>query len=193
MIRRFQNRKEAGQLLAERLLSYANCPDVLVLALPRGGVPVAFEIAKALKADLDIILVRKLGLPSQPEVAMGAIATGGVIVLNNDLVQYLQFPDEIINLVVTREKKELERREKLYRENRPTPNVTGRTVILVDDGIATGSTMQAAIKVLKQQQPARLIVAVPTAPLSTCNRLSAEVDQFVCITTPEPFVAIGLW
>ncbi|MEW6734867.1 MAG: phosphoribosyltransferase family protein, partial [Acidobacteriota bacterium] len=166
MFGKFQDRIEAGQLLAKRLSSYANRPDVLVLALPRGGVPVAFEVAKALNVPLDITIVRKLGLPGQPELAMGAIATGAVIVFNNDVVQYLRNPEEIIDEVATRERRELERRELRYRGDRPLPEIAGRTVLLIDDGIATGSTIRAAIKALQQQKPAHLIVAIPVAPPS---------------------------
>jgi putative phosphoribosyl transferase len=190
---RFKNRSEAGRLLASRLSNYANRSDVLVLALPRGGVPVAFEVAKALNAPLDLILVRKLGVPGQRELALGAIASGGVLVLNKEVIELLRITPEIINSALAEEQLELERREKLYRGDRPSPEVQGRVVILVDDGIATGSTIRAAIDGLKQQKPASIILAVPTAPLSICAELRKQVDDIVCLMTPEPFSAVGLW
>jgi putative phosphoribosyl transferase len=189
---RFQNRTEAGRQLAARLKSYAS-PDVLVLGLPRGGVPVAYEVAKSLNAPLDICLVRKLGVPGHKELAMGAIASGGVRVLNYDVVSWLGISSKTIDQVAARELKELQRRDRVYRGDRPQPNVRDRTVILVDDGIATGSTMRAAISVIKPQQPARLIVAVPVASPQTCNDLRTEVDEVVCLMMPEAFYAIGLW
>jgi predicted phosphoribosyltransferase len=189
----FRDRSEAGRLLATQLVTYANRPDVLVLALPRGGVPVAYEVARALKAPLDVFLVRKLGLPGHEELAMGAVATGGVRVLNDQIVRALRIPDYVIEAVAAQEQQELRRRERLYRGGRPSPDVRGRTVILVDDGLATGATMQAAIKALRQQQPARIVVAVPTASPETCEALRAEVDEVICAITPEPFHAVGLW
>ena len=193
MTKPFRDRTEAGRLLAEHLKAYANRPDVLVLALPRGGVPVAFEVARTLNAPLDIFLVRKLGVPGHEELAMGAIASGGVRVLNEDVVRYLGIPDQVIEAVAANEQKELERRERAYRGDAPPRNVRGRTVILVDDGLATGSTMRAAVAALRQQQPARLIVAVPIAAESTCNAFKSEVDEIICAKTPEPFYAVGLW
>ncbi len=193
MLTQFHDRTEAGKLLAEQLTAYANLHDALVLALPRGGVPVAFEVARALHAPLDVIVVRKLGVPGQEELAMGAIATGGVRILNNDVVQFLDIPDEVINKIAAREQRELERRELLYRGDRPAYDVHGRTVILVDDGIATGATMHAAVAALKQRQPARIIIAVPTAAPSTCDEFAAEVDELVCVIRPEPFIAVGYW
>ena len=189
----FRNRREAGRLLATKLAAYANRPDVIVLALPRGGVPVAYEVARTLNAPLDIFLVRKLGVPGYEELAMGAIATGGVRVLNDQLVGGLRIPDYIVDEVAASEQQELARRERLYRGNRPAPDVRGRTVILVDDGLATGATMLAAVKALRQQQPARIVVAVPTASPETCEQLRAEVDDIICAITPEPFHAVGLW
>src|SRR6266478_3871520 len=189
----FRDRREAGRLLATKLAAYANRPDVIVLALPRGGVPVAYEVARALNAPLDIFLVRKLGVPGYEELAMGAIATGGVRVLNDQLVGGLRIPDYIVDEVAASEQQELARRERLYRGDRPTPDVRGRTVILVDDGLATGATMLAAVKALRQQQPARIVVAVPTASPETCEQLRAEVDDVICAITPEPFHAVGLW
>jgi putative phosphoribosyl transferase len=193
MERRFRNRTEAGQFLATTLAAYADQPDVLVLALPRGGVPVGFEVARALGAPLDVFLVRKLGVPGHRELAMGAIATGGVRVLNQELVRALHIPTEMIDAVVAEEQRELERRERLYRGDRPAPDVRGRTVILVDDGLATGSTMRAAAAALRQEGAARIVVAVPTAPPETCEEFKAEVDEIICAITPEPFYAVGLW
>jgi predicted phosphoribosyltransferase len=190
---RFKNRSEAGRFLAEQLSAYANRPDTLVLALPRGGVPVAYEVAKALGAPLDVFQVRKLGLPGHEELAMGAIATGGVRVRNPEVVEYLRIPDEVIDEVTARERQELERRERLYREGRPALSPRGRVVILVDDGLATGSTMRAAILALRQQQPASIVVAVPVAAKQTCEELRAVADEVVCAVTPDPFYAVGLW
>jgi putative phosphoribosyl transferase len=190
---RFRDRTEAGRFLAEELKSYAERPDVLVLALPRGGLPVAFEVAKALKAPLDIFLVRKLGVPGQEELAMGAIATGGVRVLNEEMVEDLHLSDEVIDEVAAREQLELERRERTYRGDRPAQEVRGRTVILIDDGLATGSSMRAAAVALRARQPARLIVAAPVAAPQTCDELRGEVDEVICTFTPDPFHAVGLW
>jgi predicted phosphoribosyltransferase len=190
---RFRDRTEAGRLLATRLAAYANRPDVIVLALPRGGMPVAYEVARALGAPLDVFIVRKLGVPGYEELAMGAVATGGVRVLNDQVVSGLRIPDYVIDAVAAWEQQELARREQLYRGDRPPPDVRGRTVILVDDGLATGATMHAAIKALRQQEPAHIVVAVPTASLETCNELRSEVDDIICAITPEPFYAVGLW
>jgi len=193
MQRPFHDRRAAGRFLATKLAAYVKRPDVLVLALPRGGVPLAYEVARALDAPLDVFLVRKLGIPGQEELAMGAVATGGVRVLNTQVVGSLRIPDYVIDAVAARERQELARRERLYRGDRLSPDVRGRTVILVDDGLATGATMLAAIKALRQQQPARLVVAVPTASPETCEELKAEVDEIICAITPEPFYAVGLW
>ncbi|HEV8717863.1 MAG TPA: phosphoribosyltransferase [Candidatus Binatia bacterium] len=190
---RFAHRTEAGEELARKLAAYADRPDALVLALPRGGVPVGFAVARTLHVPLDVFLVRKLGVPGQEELAMGAIASGGVRVLNREVVELLGIPDSLIDAVATRELQEIARRERLYRDNRPAPKVQGRTVILIDDGLATGATMRAAVAALRQQQPARVIVAVPTAAPETCAELGAEVDEIVCARTPEPFYAVGLW
>ena len=190
---RFRDRHDAGRLLATKLARYANRPDVLVLALPRGGVPVAYEVARALGAPLDVFVVRKLGVPGQEELAMGAVATGGVRVLNHELVSGLGIPAHVIDAVTEREFQELARREQLYRGDRPPPDVRGRTVIIVDDGLATGATMHAAIQALRQQKPAHIVVAVPTASPETCEALRAEVDDVICAITPEPFYAVGLW
>jgi putative phosphoribosyl transferase len=189
----FVDRTEAGKLLAARLTRYASRRDTIVLALPRGGVPVAFEIARALSAPLDVFLVRKLGLPGQEELAMGAIATGGVRVLNKDVVAYLAIPQRIIDTVTRQEQLELERRERLYRGDRPAPEFRGVTVILVDDGLATGSTMRAAIAALKKLEPGRVVVAVPVAPPSTVKEIEKEVDDVVCMLMPEPFDGVGRW
>jgi putative phosphoribosyl transferase len=193
MALRFANRREAGEKLATKLMTYVGRPDVLVLALPRGGVPVAYEVARALHAPLDVFIVRKLGLPGHEELAMGAIATGGVRVLNKEVMNYIDLPDEVIEAVATREQEELERRERLYRGGRPPPEVLGRTIILIDDGLATGSTMRAAATALRQMQPAKIIVAVPVAAPETCDEFRAEVDQVVCAVTPDPFMAVGVW
>jgi len=194
MTRPFRDRAEAGQALAARLgASYAECTDVLVLALPRGGVPVAFEVARVLAAPLDVYLVRKLGVPGHEELAMGAIASGGVRVLNEDVVRGLDIPQATIDAVAAVEQGELDRRERAYRDDRPAPAVAGRTVIVVDDGLATGATMRAAVAALRQQAPRRVVVAVPVAAPATCAEFRAEVDEVVCVITPEPFRAVGLW
>ncbi len=190
---RFRDRYEAGRLLARGLARYRHDPRLLVLGLPRGGVPVAYEIAQALGAPLDVFIVRKLGVPGQEELAMGAIATGGVRVLNEDVVDYLSIPDDIVDEVAAREQRELERRMRLYRGNQPPPAIEGRTVILVDDGLATGATMRAAVAALRQQRPARLVVAVPTAAAETCAALRDAVDDILCAITPEPFDGVGRW
>jgi putative phosphoribosyl transferase len=189
----FRDRTEAGQVLAGRLSAYANRPDVLVLALPRGGAPVAYEVAQALHAPLDVFLVRKLGVPGREELAMGAIASGGVRVLNEDVVRALGISPEVIKSVAAGELHELTRREHLYRDDRPLPDVTGRTIILVDDGLATGSTMRAAVAALRRRRPARIIVAVPVGSAETCNEFQGEADEIVCARTPEPFYAVGQW
>src|SRR6202040_3476807 len=190
---RFRNRTDAGRQLAAKLAAYANRPDVLVLALPRGGVPVGFEVARALGAPLDVFLVRKLGVPGYEELAMGAVATGGVRVLNDEIVRGLGISDHEIDAAAARERQELARRERLYRGNRPPPDVRGRTVILVDDGLATGATMYAAIEALRQQNPARIVVAVPTASPETCEEMKTKADGVICAITPEPFHAVGRW
>ena len=190
---RFRNRNDAGRQLAEKLAAYADRPDVLVLALPRGGVPVGYEVARARGAPLDVFLVRKLGVPGYEELAMGAVATGGVRVLNDEIVRGLGISEHGIDVAVAREMEELARRERLYRGDRPPPDVAGRTVILVDDGLATGATMRAAVAALREQQPTRIVVAVPTASPDTCEVLKAEADDVVCAITPEPFFAVGHW
>src|SRR5262245_23721309 len=182
---RYQDRTEAGRLLAERLAKYKNRPDVVILALPRGGVPVGFEVARALKAPLDVFVVRKLGVPGQEELAMGAIASGGVLVLNEDIVRMLRIPEELIEAEVRKEAEELERRERLYRGDRPGLDARGRVAILIDDGLATGSTMRAAAIALRRLQPSCIVVAVPVAAGPTCDELSSEVDEVICAETPE--------
>jgi predicted phosphoribosyltransferase len=190
---RFRNRTDAGRQLAEKLAASVNRPDVLVLALPRGGVPVAFEVARALGAPLDVFVVRKLGVPGHEELAMGAVATGGVRVLNDEIVHGLRIPESEIEAVAARELWEVARRERLYRGEQAPLGVQGKTVILVDDGLATGATMRAAVRALKQQHPARIVVAVPTASRDTSEALEAEADEVACVITPEPFLAVGYW
>ncbi|HZN32591.1 MAG TPA: phosphoribosyltransferase [Pirellulaceae bacterium] len=189
----FRNRVEAGRRLAAELTNYADRPDVLVLALPRGGVPVGYEVARALHAPLDVFLVRKLGVPGRPELAMGAIASGGTRVLNEELLGMLSVPPRRIAEVAQREQRELDRRERLYRGSRLPPEIREKTVILVDDGLATGSTMRAAVLALRQLQPARIVVAVPVGAKQTCAEFESEADETICATTPEPFHAVGAW
>jgi putative phosphoribosyl transferase len=189
----FVDRRQAGKKLAEQLASYANRSDVLVLALPRGGVPVAYEVARALNSPLDVFLVRKLGVPGDEELALGAIASGGVRVLNEEVTSRIHISDSAIDDVASREQQELERRERLYRGNQAAPDVEGRTVILIDDGLATGSTMRAAATALRNVRPAKIIVAVPVAAAETCADLRSEVDEVICGATPEPFMAVGAW
>jgi predicted phosphoribosyltransferase len=187
----FRDRRDAGRALAGLLGHYQGRDDIIVLALPRGGVPAGYEVATALGAPLDVFIVRKLGVPGHEELAMGATASGGVVVLNDDVVRDLGVPPDAIERVTQAEGRELQRREQAYREDRPPPDVTGKVVILVDDGLATGSSMRAAILALRRLGPARMVVAVPAAPESTCQELSAEVDEVVCATTPSPFFAVG--
>jgi len=193
MISRFRDRRDAGQRLAVELRTYANRPDVIVLALPRGGVPVGYEIAKTLDVPLDVFVVRKLGLPWHEELAMGAIATGGVRILDHDLIDVARVSDADVARVTATEQVELERRERQYRGDRPFPDLTRKTVILVDDGLATGSTMQAAVAALRQEGPSRIVVAVPVASPETCDAFRHVADEIVCAETPEPFRAVGLW
>lgn len=190
---RFQDRFDAGRFLAKKLVHHASDHSVVVLALPRGGVPVAYEIARTLKAPLDVFVVRKLGVPGYEELAMGAIASGGVRVLNEEIIQRLNIPEKVIDAAVREERAELFRREKAYRGNREAVPVQGRKVILVDDGLATGASMRAAVRALRQQDPAAIVVAVPIGSRDTCDQFRSEVDELVCGETPEPFYAVGAW
>jgi len=187
----FPDRAEAGRVLATKLSRYAGSDDVIVLGLPRGGVPVAYEVAQSLRVPLDVFMVRKLGVPGFEELAVGAIASGGVRVLNEDVVRALPNADEIIDAVTERENLELERREQQYRSNRPAPEISGRTVILIDDGLATGATMRAAVKALRQREAARIVVAVPVGPPDTCKEFEDVADEVVCASAPEFFQAVG--
>jgi len=189
----FHDRRDAGRVLARNLREYTGRVDVVVLSLPRGGVPVAFEIAKALHVPLDLFVVRKLGVPGQEELAMGAIASGSILDINEDVVRQLHIPARIIEAVAQREERELRRRESDYRDGRAAMNVRGRTVILVDDGLATGSSMRAAALALKKKEPSQIIVAVPVAPRETCSEFESLVDEVVCAIMPQPFVAVGQW
>ena len=189
----YQDRRHAGRVLADALRGYAGRRDVVVFALPRGGVPVAYEVATRLRAPLDVFVVRKLGIPWDEEFAMGAIASGGVLVLNREVIDGLGIPKATVEAVIAREQAELSRREQRYRGGRPPLDVTGKICVLVDDGLATGSTMRAAVAGLRQRGPRRIVVAVPIAAPSTCQELSAEADEIVCAATPEPFVAVGRW
>jgi len=188
-----QDRFDAGRFLASKLRPFANRSDTVVLALPRGGVPVGFEVAKALHAPLDVFVVRKLGVPGYEELAMGAIASGGIRVVNEDVVRAAGIPDAVIDAVAAEEERELERRERDYRDGRPPVDVEGRTVILVDDGLATGSSMRVAVLALKRKRPAQIVVAVPVAAPTTCAEFESEVDQVICAVTPEPFRSVGQW
>jgi predicted phosphoribosyltransferase len=189
--RLFRSRQDAGRVLAGLLEKYRDEPGVAVLGLPRGGVPVAYEIAMSLRAPLDVFLVRKLGVPGRVELAMGAIATGGAIVVNEDVLRGLDIGPEVIQQVAEKEARELRRRERVFGEGRPPLDLHAKTVILVDDGLATGASMRAAIQALAKQRPRRIIVAVPAAPESTCLELAAVVDDVVCATTPSPFLGVG--
>ena len=189
----FRNRTDAGQRLAEKLEHYAGQPDVIVLALPRGGVPVGYEVARTLGAPLDVFLVRKLGVPGREELAMGAIASGGVRVLNEDVVSELGIPEHWVDQVAARELDELRRREAAYRNGRSAPDVRGKTIILVDDGLATGASMRAAVAALRKLGPARIVVAVPVGAAQTCDEFRDVADEVICAETPDPFYAVGSW
>jgi len=193
VVERFRDRRHAGEALGKRLEEYATRTDPVVLGLPRGGVPVAFEVARALAAPLDVAVVRKLGVPRREELAMGAIASGDVRVLNQDVVRSLRIPPEVIEQAVRAESAKLERREKLYRRGRPAVDLSGRVAILVDDGLATGSTMRAAIESARRHDPAEIVVAVPVAAPSTCDALRVVADEVVCLITPKNLHAVGLW
>jgi putative phosphoribosyl transferase len=190
---RFRDRTDAGRRLAGKLQHYANRDDVVVLGLPRGGVPVGYEVANALHAPLDVFVVRKIGLPWQEELAMGAVASGGVRVLDRNLIRVAHVSDDDVERIAQNEERELERREKLYRGGRPFPKLRGKTVILVDDGLATGASMRAAVEALRHEAPAHIVVAVPVAAPETCNAFRDIVDEIICAETPEPFQAVGLW
>ena len=193
MMMRFLDRRDAGRQLAAKLAAYAGDPNVLVLGLPRGGVPVAYEVARALHAPLDVFVVRKLGVPGHRELAMGAIASGGVRVLNTDVIKALGISPAAVESVAAREMMELERQQRAYRGDAPLPDLSGCTVIVVDDGLATGSTMRAAVGALRQSRPARIIVAVPVAAAETVRHLRQEADSVVCLSTPPDFHAVSMW
>jgi predicted phosphoribosyltransferase len=194
LVEPFADRVEAGKLLGEEVVRrIGKRADALVLALPRGGVPVGYEVARALGAPLDVFIVRKLGVPGQEELAMGAIASGGVRVLNDEVLRFVPISKSTIDMVAEREARELERRETSYRGNRPPLDVTGKTVVIVDDGLATGSTMRAAVRALQEMKPREIVVAVPVAAPSTCAEFRGSVDEMICLRTPEPFQAVGLW
>jgi putative phosphoribosyl transferase len=189
----FQDRADAGRALAHKLTAYSNQSNTIVLALPRGGVPVAYEVAMALNLPLDVFLVRKLGVPGEEELAMGAIASNGIVVLNDRLIKAVGISDEAIREAIDRERKELERREHAYRDGRPSPKIEGQTVILVDDGLATGASMYAATKALRQKKPAKSVAAVPVASNETCEQFRSQVDDIICARTPDPFFGVGRW
>jgi predicted phosphoribosyltransferase len=190
---KYADRRAAGRKLAEHLEQYEDRGDVVVLALPRGGVPVGYEVARALNAPLDVFIVRKLGVPGQPELAMGAIATGGARVLNRNVVNQLNVTDEQMERVESMEREELERREQLYRHGREPEDPSGKVAILVDDGLATGASMRAAVQALKEKNPAQIVVAVPVAAADTCEAFRTQVDDVICARTPSPFMAVGMW
>jgi predicted phosphoribosyltransferase len=190
---RYADRRDAGRVLAHRLRDYAGRDDVVILGLPRGGIPVAYEVAQALQAPLDVFVVRKLGFPGHAEYAMGAIASGGVRVLNDDAIRQLHVPVSVVDAVARTEQAELERRERAYRGSRPAIPVSGRVVILVDDGLATGSTMRAAVLAVRRQFPSQIVVAVPVGAQDTCRTMNEVADEVVCARMPEPFTAVGLW
>jgi predicted phosphoribosyltransferase len=190
---RFQDRHDAGRQLAARLLRFRDDPGVIVLGLPRGGVPVAWEVSGYLRAPMDVFVVRKLGVPGQEELAMGAIASGGAEYLNRDVIAALEIPPTVIVETAERERRELERRERLFRRNRPPVELQGKTVLLIDDGLATGATMRAAVRALVERRPKRVVVAVPVGASTTCAELAGEVDEVVCLRALEPFFAVGAW
>lgn len=190
---RFANRTEAGKLLADALSGYTGRSDILILALPRGGVPVAYEVAKALSAPMDLWLVRKLGVPGQEELALGALVGKNIRVLNYDIIDLLNIDETVIDTIVAREQAELERRNRLYRQGKPPPAIEGKTIIIIDDGLATGATMRVAISSLRQAGAARIIAAVPVGAASTCDKIEEEADELICLHTPEPFYGVGQW
>lgn len=190
---RFRDRFDAGRRLGRALASHVAESHLLVLALPRGGVPVGYEVARALNAPLDLMLVRKLGVPGHEELAMGAIASGGIRIVSDDVVAAFGIPERVIATVAANEEEELDRQQRMYRDDRPPPPVRDRSIVLVDDGLATGSTMRAAAAALRSERPERLTVAVPVAPVESCTELSREVDEVVCLYSPQPFFAVGNW
>jgi predicted phosphoribosyltransferase len=190
---RFKDRKDAGKQLAVRLSDYAGAEDAIVLALPRGGVPVAFEVAQALRLPLDVFLVRKLGVPGHEELAMGAVASGGIRVLNEEVIRSLSISEKQIAAVAAQEEQELMRRQSAYRGDRPEPCIEGKKVILIDDGVATGASMRAAVAAVRKARPACLVVAVPTAAPETCEALGRNVEEIICLDTPQPFYSVGQW
>ena len=193
MFNRFVDRESAGRALAQKLQHYKGTPDLLIIGLPRGGVVVAFQVALALQAQLDAFIVRKLGAPYQPELAMGAVAEGGMLLLNDAVVNYLSVSKEFIEETAREQMVEVERRQKLYRGDRAMAKIAGRTVIVVDDGLATGATMKVAVRALKRKEPSKLVIAVPLGAASTCSELKNEADELICLMTPEPFFAVGSW
>ncbi len=193
MPRLFYDRREAGTLLAVKLSVYTDDPNTIVLGLPRGGVPVAYEVAKALRAPLDVFVVRKLGAPGQRELAMGAIASGGVRVINDEVIQALKLSASVVDAVALQEQPELERQQRLYRGDVALPDFTGRTVIVVDDGLATGSSMRAAVRALRQSNPRRIVIAVPVGAADTCRSLQADADEVICLCAPESFYSVSTW
>jgi putative phosphoribosyl transferase len=193
MFNRFVDRESSGRALAQKLLKYKGTPDLLIIGLPRGGLVVAYEVARTLQAQLDVFIVRKLGAPYQPELAVGAIAEGGMLLLNDAIVNYLSISKEFIEQTAREQMVELERRQKLYRGNRPMPRIAGRTVIVVDDGLATGATMKVAVRALKRKEPSKLVIAVPVGAASTCQELKEEADELICLMAPESFSAVGAW
>jgi putative phosphoribosyl transferase len=193
MLNRFVDRESAGRALAQKLQHYKGTPDLLIIGLPRGGVVVAFQVALALQAQLDAFIVRKLGAPYQPELAMGAVAEGGMLLLNDAVVNYLSVSKEFIEETAREQMVEVERRQKLYRGDRAMAKIAGRTVIVVDDGLATGATMKVAVRALKRKEPSKLVIAVPLGAASTCSELKNEADELICLMTPEPFFAVGSW
>lgn len=193
MLSRFVDRESAGRALAQKLQHYKGTPDLLIIGLPRGGVVVAFQVALALQAQLDAFIVRKLGAPYQPELAMGAVAEGGMLLLNDAVVNYLSVSKEFIEETAREQMVEVERRQKLYRGDRAMAKIAGRTVIVVDDGLATGATMKVAVRALKRKEPSKLVIAVPLGAASTCSELKNEADELICLMTPEPFFAVGSW
>lgn len=193
MLERFHDRNEAGRKLADALISYANKPNLLVLGLPRGGVPVAYAVAEKLHAPLDVFLVRKLGVPGYEELAMGALAWGDVTVFNEEIVSSIHISQNAIKSAIARESEELKRRNTEYRGNKPFPKITGKTIILIDDGLATGATMKAAVTAIQQLHPEKLVVAIPVAAVDSYQTIKQMVDEIVCLETPEPFYAVGAW